>query len=144
MATTEDVHAVISQIGVGYNYKGTTMIERAVLHAIQDPESLQLVTKWIYPQVARELDTTPARVERNIRTVIGIAWDENRELFCETLNRKFRHKPTNAVFLSAIADCMYLKYAAGPVRVPAAIYTAVPNGEDHTWNSHQALRRCWK
>jgi two-component system, response regulator, stage 0 sporulation protein A len=114
VATTKDVHAVISQIGVGYNYKGTTMIERAVLHAIQDPESLQLVTKWIYPQVARELDTTPARVERNIRTVIGIAWDENRERFCETLNRNFRRKPTNAVFLSAIADCMYLEIRGRP------------------------------
>ena len=106
MATTETVHAVIAQLGAGYNYKGTAMIERAVLHAIREPDSLQLVTKRLYPQVARELDTTPQRVERNIRTVIDVAWHENQQEFYSVLNHNFSRKPTNAVFLSAMADCM--------------------------------------
>lgn len=106
MTTTAEIHAMIAQMGAGYNYKGTAMMERAVLHALQHPDDLQLVTKRLYPQVARELNTTPARVERNIRTVIGIAWEQDPETLCALLQRRFRSKPTNAVFLSAVADRM--------------------------------------
>ena len=109
MVSREDVHAIISQLGVGYNYKGARMIESAVLLALEDPGALQLVTKWIYPQVAKELDTTPERVERNIRTVVEILWDNDRAAFCRTLNRSFHRRPTNSAFLSAISDILYLK-----------------------------------
>ena len=108
MAKTEEIHVVISQLGIGYNYKGTVMLERAVMRALEDPYSLQLVTKWIYPQVARELDTTPARVERNIRTVTDVLWREDPDVFRETLRHNFRRKPTNAAFLSAAADRVHL------------------------------------
>lgn len=107
MAKNEDVHAIIAQIGIGYNYKGAAMLELALLHALEEPDSLQLVTKWIYPQVARELDTTPERVERNIRTVIDVAWREDSENCCRALRRSFRRKPTNSAFLSAAADRLY-------------------------------------
>ena len=36
MVSREDVHAIISQLGVGYNYKGARMIESAVLLALEE------------------------------------------------------------------------------------------------------------
>jgi hypothetical protein len=108
MQTAKEVHSVISRMGVGYNYKGAVMVELAVKFAADEPDSLQLVTKCIYPRVARELGTTPQRVERNIRTVIDTAWRESPELLCRALNRQFRRRPTNAAFISALADRLYL------------------------------------
>ena len=55
----------------------------ASLAALQ-PQRLLLVTKWLYPQVAREFGTTWYAVERNIRTAVTIAWTANPALL-ETL-----------------------------------------------------------
>ena len=43
-------------------------------------ELMLSLSKWLYPLVAREMNTTGAAVERNIRTVILRAWRQNPEL----------------------------------------------------------------
>lgn len=39
-----------------------------------------MVTKWLYPDVAEQYKTNWKAVERNIRSIIALAWDSNPEL----------------------------------------------------------------
>lgn len=53
----------------GYNY---------IIYALElisvNPEILHHITKELYPEIAKHFGSTPARVERAIRTAIQITW----------------------------------------------------------------------
>ena len=53
----------------GYNYiiYGLELI-------MDNPEILHHITKELYPEIAKHFGSTPARVERAIRTAIQITW----------------------------------------------------------------------
>ena len=70
--------------------------------SLEDPARLRLLTKRIYPDVARRCHTTSQRVERNIRTVSGTAWDKNRPLLLELAGFPLARRPNNASFLAIL------------------------------------------
>ena len=74
--------------------------EAAVFWA--EPERLLLVTKMVYPEVAKLCGTSWNAVERNIRTVCGIAWKENRPLLEQLAHKHFPQKPHNTQFLAIL------------------------------------------
>ena len=66
------------------------------------------ITKDVYPEIARKYNTTPTRVERAIRHAIETSWNRGdinlmEEIFGNSLNVN-RDKPTNAEYLTTIAD----------------------------------------
>lgn len=71
---------LLYQLGVSANYKGYFHTAHAVTLCMQQQERLLLVTKWLYPDVARHYGTNWKAVERNIRTASAIAWKRNRPL----------------------------------------------------------------
>ena len=73
-----EVRELMERLGITLNYKGFYYAVYAVRLAAEKPERLLLVTKWLYPEVARHYETTVNAVERDIRTVVGIIWRENR------------------------------------------------------------------
>lgn len=86
----------------------------AILASIDNQELLESVTKMLYPEVARQFDTTASRVERAIRHAIEIAWDRGN---LDTLNSFFGYtvntckgKPTNSEFIALITDKLRLQY----------------------------------
>ena len=52
----------------------------AVSLCLQQQERLQLVTKWLYLDVAKRYGTNWKAVECNIRTISSVAWKRNRAL----------------------------------------------------------------
>ena len=68
------VEQMLYSIGLTPNYKGYRQLTQALQIAVEEPEALEAVTKWLYPAVARKCGTNWKTVERNIRTMIGIAW----------------------------------------------------------------------
>ena len=68
------VEQMLYSIGLTPNYKGYQQLTQALQIAVEEPEALEAVTKWLYPAVARKCGTNWKTVERNIRTMIGIAW----------------------------------------------------------------------
>lgn len=66
------------------------------------------VTKFIYPLVAKEFNTTSSRVERAIRHVIETAWyeDDTYELYLKIFGH-FDETPTNQQFIRGLD--LYLK-----------------------------------
>lgn len=69
------VTEIIHQLGVPAHIKGYHYLRAAILASIDNQELLESVTKMLYPEVARQFDTTASRVERAIRHAIEIAWD---------------------------------------------------------------------
>ena len=104
MKTVEitEVCGLLHELGITSNYTGYFHASHAVYLSIQEPERLLLVTKWIYPDVAKRYHTNWRSVERNIRTVSRIAWETNRP----TLERMAQHSlstcPSAGVFLAIL------------------------------------------
>ena len=80
------VTEIIHQLGVPAHIKGYHYLRAAILASIDNQELLESVTKMLYPEVARQFDTTASRVERAIRHAIEIAWDRGN---LDTLNSFF-------------------------------------------------------
>ena len=66
-----------------------------------------MVTKRLYPDVARQYHTKWQRVERNIRTVIAIAWTENRPLLEELAGYPLSRRPQPVQFLSILTSALH-------------------------------------
>ena len=96
------IHDILLHLGITSNYKGYNYVAIALHLCLIDPTRLQLITKLIYPEVARQCSTTWTAVERDIRTVISIAWS-NELPYLEFLGRRsLPIKPSNAQFLAIL------------------------------------------
>ncbi|MDR0951530.1 MAG: sporulation transcription factor Spo0A [Oscillospiraceae bacterium] len=114
------VTEVLHEIGVPAHIKGYQYLREAIIMTICDMDTINSVTKILYPEVARRFDTTPSRVERAIRHAIEVAWDRGD---IETLQKFFGYtvsnvkgKPTNSEFIAMIADCLSLRRKAAGER----------------------------
>ncbi len=94
----------LHRLGVTANYKGCRYTAYAVALCAEQPDLLMLVTKNLYPEVARQYSTTWQAVERNIRTVIGVAWKRNPVLLGEMAGSLLWTKPCSAQFLAIVSE----------------------------------------
>ncbi len=108
---------IIHQIGVPAHIKGYQYLREAIIMTIHDMESINAITKILYPTVAKKFKTTPSRVERAIRHAIEVAWDRGdvdtlQEYFGFTVSGT-KGKPTNSEFISMVADRLRLELKIG-------------------------------
>ena len=99
----QSARILLSRLGITVNYTGFAYTAYAVALSVRDPRRLQLVTKWLYPDVAAHYGTTAMCVERNIRTVSGLSWERNPALLSEIAKCTLSGKPGNATFLAILA-----------------------------------------
>ena len=110
----QDITDMILSIGIPAHIKGYQYIREGILLAIQDMDTLNYITKLLYPTIARKYKTSAGSVERAIRHAIEVAWnrgnyDRIQELFGYTVSAG-RGKPTNSEFIALIADKIRLTY----------------------------------
>ena len=96
------IYDILYRLGVTANYAGFFHTSYAVCLAVKQPERLLMVTKWLYPDVARKYDTKWVCVERNIRTVAAVAWKRNRPLLEELAHGPLPRRPTASQFLAIL------------------------------------------
>ena len=84
------------------NYKGFLHTAYAVSLCVEQQDRLLLVTKWLYPDVARKYGTNWKAVERNIRTVSTIAWKHNLPLLESLSHRHLDRRLRSAEFLAVL------------------------------------------
>ena len=96
------VYSVLQQLGITANYTGFFHASYSVLLAMENPQRLLLITKWLYPEVAKRYHTTAGAVERNIRTIILRAWRLNREALEQIAGCTLTTRPTAAQFISIL------------------------------------------
>lgn len=106
----------IQQLGVPAHIKGYQYIRDAIGMVINDMDTINSITKLLYPTVAKHYNTTASRVERAIRHAIEVAWDRGNP---DVLNEFFGYtilgskgKPTNSEFIALIADKIRLDMKA--------------------------------
>lgn len=100
------IYDLLYQLGVTANYTGFFHTAYAISLCAEQPDRLLLVTKWLYPEVARQYGTNWKAVERNIRTVSCIIWRENQPLLEELAHRRLDQRPRNAEMLSILVSSL--------------------------------------
>ncbi|MCI5805875.1 MAG: sporulation transcription factor Spo0A [Clostridium sp.] len=109
-----DVTKMIRSIGIPAHIKGYQYIREGIILSIKDPETLNYITKYLYPSIAQKYHTTTSSVERAIRHAIEVAWNRGKldtmeNLFGYSVNSG-KGKPTNSEFIALIADKFRLEY----------------------------------
>lgn len=98
-----EIYDLLYNLGVTANYTGFFHTAYAVQLCTENPERLLLVTKWVYPDVAKRYGTNWKAVERNIRTVGAVIWTQNRPLLEQLARRPLEEKPYTAQLLSILS-----------------------------------------
>ena len=101
------VYGLIRTLGATSKYKGYYFVAEAVKLSMGFAEKPVRITKDVYPCLARKFKSTPVNVEHDIRTVINICWENNREKIQEIAGYTLEYKPTNSEFVDMLA--YYLK-----------------------------------
>lgn len=101
------------RLGIPASVSGYAYLRSAIIITVKNNDLLnRRVTKELYPAVAKEFGTTPARVERAMRHAITIAWcrgdiDLIESIFGYTVDQN-KGKPTNSEFIAIIGDIIRL------------------------------------
>lgn len=102
------VTAMLLDLRIPTKYKGFACLRIAILEAIRDPN--QLLTKELYPKVARLCEGSAEQVERSIRGAIKNAWlcrdEQVWRMYFPANFRGALERPTNGEFISALANRM--------------------------------------
>lgn len=93
---------VLQRLGSTANHTGFFYIISSVSLAAETPERLLLVTKWLYPDVAKLYHTTGMAVERGIRYEIARLWLKNSDRFQRVLEMPFSRRPTPSELISIL------------------------------------------
>lgn len=107
-----EIYTLLYQLGLTANYTGFFYVSYAVYLVAQQPDRLLLVTKWLYPEVAKHDATTWKCVERDIRTAVNVVWDTNPKLLGALARHPLPQKPKTSTFLSILALQFSLEPAA--------------------------------
>ena len=99
----EKIQALLYSIGITGNYIGFHQAASAIEIAIEDPQSLLMVTKGLYLEVAEQYGTDWKTVERNIRTVISVTWNCSRRKLEMIAGHALSKKPTPAQFIAILS-----------------------------------------
>lgn len=106
MGETSEIYGLLYRLGVTGNYTGFFHTAYAVALCAEQPDRLLMVTKWLYPEVAKQYGTNWRAVERNIRTISRIIWQENRPLLEELAHRHLEQRPRNTQLLAILTSSL--------------------------------------
>ena len=109
-----EITEILHEVGIPAHIKGYMYLRTAILRTFYDTDILGQVTKVLYPEIARQYNTTSSRVERAIRHAIEVAWNRGNtdaidDIFGYTVSST-KAKPTNSGFIAMIADKLRLEY----------------------------------
>ena len=98
----------IRKIGIPAHLKGYYYIRESLAILAHHPDFINMVTKALYPEVAKKFGTTSIRVERSIRNAVDVVWHTgNKEILQEyfpNIRLPECKRPSNAEFLATLSD----------------------------------------
>jgi len=83
----------LDELGVPSKLNGYHYIKTGCMLVYKDDRLLSLVTKILYPEIAKIHSTTVVRVERSMRNAIDVMFKRNDKL---------RKRPTNSALITTI------------------------------------------
>ena len=105
--------SLLKKMGVFPKLKGYWYLKMGIEKILSFKNERYMITKDIYPYLAKENSTTIMKAERAIRHAISVVWKDTdqeivRYLFKEHIE-KFK-RPTNTEFMSSLAEYLNLTY----------------------------------
>ncbi len=107
---------ILIMLGIPSHIKGSKFLKDAIKAAIEFPESINNITKVLYPHIAQDNNTSASKVERAIRHAIDVIWSRGK---IENINTLFGlkvfskgEKPTNGELIALLADRMIIEFSA--------------------------------
>lgn len=97
------IESILRRLGITRKYIGYYAVLYSVILVIEDESRLLKVTKQIYQPVSEMCGCKLSSVERNIRTVIFIAWDANRTFLNELFGFELNAPPSVSQFIDVLA-----------------------------------------
>lgn len=114
MTRTEEI---LEQLNVTRRYTGRPYAATGIELVIEDEGLLRDVTKRLYPQLGEQYHDTWRNIQRNLRTVVDVAYRTNRAYLEYLAHRTLDTCPTPADFIDIIAShLMRIKDPAGSAR----------------------------
>lgn len=104
----EEVNYFLHQFRITPNYKGYHYFIEAYALAAEDPWRLTLITKLIYPEIAKKYKTSNEAVERDLRNIKNYMWRINKRLMCEICQTAFTKCPPVSSLLAALISSLYV------------------------------------
>ena len=101
-----DIYDLLYRLGVTANYAGFFQTASAVQLCMERPERLLLVTKWLSPEVAARYRKTWKNVERGIRTVAALAWQEQRGSLEALARCPLPQRPSASKFIAILVHAV--------------------------------------
>lgn len=99
----KNIQALLYSIGITGNYIGFHQVASAIEIAVCNPQSLLMVTKGLYLDIAQQYQTDWKAVERNIRSVIAITWRCSRRNLEKIAGHSLPRKPTPTQFIAIMS-----------------------------------------
>lgn len=107
---------ILIMLGIPSHIKGSKFLKDAIKTAVAMPESINNITKVLYPYIAEKNNTSASKVERAIRHAIDVSWSRGK---IENINTLFGlkvfakgEKPTNGELIALIADRLIIEFSA--------------------------------
>ena len=104
--TMEEINDALCRLGGTRNYMCFACTAYALWLIRREPERLSLVTKWLYPDVAKQFGTNWKAVERNIRSMVEIVWRCNSVLLEQMARHPLKEKPRASEFLAIVSGAL--------------------------------------
>ena len=122
-----EITEILHEVGIPAHIKGYMYLRTAILTTYYNIDILGQVTKVLYPDIARQYNTTSSRVERAIRHAIEVAWNRGNteaidDIFGYTVSA-VKSKPTNSEFIAMIADKLRLAHKADHI-IKESVYSS--------------------
>lgn len=99
----KSVIEIICSEGIPVNCRGFWYLKDAIIFLLENEEDHVLMTKDLYPEIAKRHHTSVAGVEKAIRNAICKTWEEssnvNRGIHDNRIINHLSKKPTNAQFV---------------------------------------------
>ena len=95
----EQIYDLLYRLGMVANTVTFFYTSYAILLSIQEPQRLELITKLLYPDVAKHYNSTKTAVEKGIRKMVDRIWRDNPQLLSEMTGKPLKAKPSNTQFL---------------------------------------------
>lgn len=106
----EKIYGILNDLGVPFNVRGREYLVRAVKRVYKNGRAP--MTKVIYPEIAKEFETTASRVERAIRHAVERAFSNgNTRAIVKYFGINVSYstgKLTNSGFIYGIAEYLRL------------------------------------
>lgn len=115
MDTTEyRIKTIVYQLGLVPHRKSTIYLIDALLFYIQNPDSNNMITKVLYPEVAKKSGVSGLSVEKNIRSAISKIQSNPTFMFHQIFTHGMDERITNSEFLYMIAEFISRNYGDPP------------------------------